>query len=93
MQKCQKLKFFEWSLEAGSKTESIPIHLHVKMPIFTAEINMVAAWYKTHFLRAVTGSSLSSQASFGPPHLTNALITQLHVVTISRTYLQHHLLE
>ena len=45
MPKYQKLQFFEWPLEAGSKSESIPIHLHVKMSIFTAEINMFRAWY------------------------------------------------
>ena len=42
MQKCQKLQFFEWPLEAGSKSESIPIHLYVKMPNFTAEIYKTA---------------------------------------------------
>ena len=36
-QKCQKLQFFEWPLEAGSKRESISIHPHVKTPSPTAK--------------------------------------------------------
>ena len=48
-QKCKKLQCFEWPLEAGSKSESIPIDIHVKMPNFTAEINMFIAWYKKRF--------------------------------------------
>ena len=43
-------KFSEWPLEAGSKSESIPIHSHVKMPNFTAEINMFTAWHILAFL-------------------------------------------
>ena len=43
--KCQKLLFVKWPLEAGSKSESIPIDPHVKMPNFTAEINIFKAWY------------------------------------------------
>ena len=45
-QKCQKLQFFEFPLEAGSKSESIPIDPHVKMPNFTAEINTFTEWYE-----------------------------------------------
>lgn len=35
--------------EADSRSESISIDLHVKMNNFTAEINMLAAWYKNLF--------------------------------------------
>lgn len=44
--KCQNLQFIDWPLEAGSKREQIPIQPHVKMPKFTAEINMFTAWFK-----------------------------------------------
>ena len=37
----KKLQFLKWPLEAGSKSESISIHPHVKM----AEINMFTAWF------------------------------------------------
>ncbi|MDF4311626.1 hypothetical protein P3389_34060, partial [Vibrio parahaemolyticus] len=48
-EKCQKLQFFEWPLEAGSRSESIYIDPRVKMPNFTAEINMFTAWYNNQF--------------------------------------------
>ena len=38
-----KLQFIDCPLEADSKSQSIPIDPHVKMPNFTAEINMFTA--------------------------------------------------
>lgn len=34
----------KWPFEAGSKSQSVPIDLCIKMPNFTAEINMFTAW-------------------------------------------------
>lgn len=45
-QKCQNLQLLKWLVEDGSKSESIPIDPHVKMPNSTAEINPFTAWYK-----------------------------------------------
>ena len=45
----QKLQFISWPLEAGSKNKSIPIDPNVKMPNFTAEINMSTVWYINFF--------------------------------------------
>jgi len=38
-----KLQFLEWPFEADSRSESIHLDLHVKMPNFTAEINTFTA--------------------------------------------------
>ena len=48
MQKCQKQQFIEWPLEAPEVRQSLftPV---IKMPNFTAEINMFTAWYKKYF--------------------------------------------
>lgn len=45
-EKCQKLRFLIRPLEVGSKSESFPMDHHVKMLIFTAEINTLAAGTK-----------------------------------------------
>ena len=50
----KKLQFFEWPPEAGSKSESISIHPHVKIPNFTAEINLFTAWYKLYGGQSIT---------------------------------------
>ena len=57
MWKCQKL-FVECPLEAGSRSESISIHPHVKMPNFTAGINMFTAWYNKKILVSIAKLTL-----------------------------------
>ncbi len=37
---CQKLQFLKWPLEASSKSESILMELHNKIPKFTIQTNM-----------------------------------------------------
>lgn len=46
MRKCQKQQLIKWPLEAGYKSESMHIRLHIKMLHITAEISMFTAWYK-----------------------------------------------
>lgn len=43
--KSQKISF-SGALDAGSKNETIPKDIHVKMANTTAEINKFTAWYR-----------------------------------------------
>lgn len=38
-----------WSLDAGSESDSFPIDPYVKMAKFTAEISILTDWYKKLF--------------------------------------------
>lgn len=43
----QKLQFTQQPLEAGSETESVPRHFHVKIPNFKEQINIFTVWHST----------------------------------------------
>lgn len=49
VQPCSNFQGAEKWLEAGSKSKSVAIDHHVKMPNKTAEINIFTAWSKKQF--------------------------------------------
>ena len=74
----QKLKLAEWWLEVGSKTESIPIDHHVKMPNFTAEINMFTV-QKNDFGLPVHDNSTWGELLYNSSFLSMLRLKVVHV--------------
>lgn len=85
MQKCQKMQFTEWPIEAGSKSMSIPIDPRIKIANFIEEINTFTAWYQKltqshwhgHFEWQL--SAWFEQPGFIPPPQLHPRSTSSHI--------------